>query len=89
MSKDELELKLDRLIGREVTISEKIKHSSQHLSMYAGMSGILKYYDIGEEYEDIFVSIEIVYKTQGKKAEYTTRTEIGLNALDIFGIEKT
>lgn len=87
MTKDDVKMKVERLIGREVTINDKIKHSSPQLFEYAGRSGILKGYDLGEDYEDIFVNVEVVLKVKGKKSEYTTKNEVWMNAFDIEGIE--
>jgi len=88
MDKDEILLKVDRLLNREVTIGKSIKYSSNHIDNFSGYNGILKSYDLGESYEDIIVSVEVVVST-GKKLEGRENALIWLDARDLVGIMKS
>jgi hypothetical protein len=86
LTKDDIALKLERLIGREVSIVEKIKFSSNWVSDYVNYSGILKSFYLGEEYEeDIIALIKVVVMT-GKKKNNRRDMEIWVDARDIVGI---
>lgn len=88
MTKDDIALKLERLVGREVKIVDKIKHSSNRIDDYAGMSGILKQFDLGEkDYEDVIALIQIIVAT-GKKKENRSINEIWVDARDIVEVEE-
>jgi hypothetical protein len=85
LNKDDIALKLDNLIGREVKLADKIKHSSNWVDGYENHVGILKKYDLGEEYEDIIALIQVTVVT-GKKKENRRTEEIWVDARDIVGI---
>lgn len=87
MDKDEVILKVDRLIGREVTVNKSIKHSSNHLDNYVNCKGILKTYDLGEHYEHVIVSVEFIVST-GKKLEGRDNVLVWMDARDLVGVEK-
>jgi hypothetical protein len=87
LTKDDIELKLERLIGREVAIHKTIKHSANWVEQYIGMSGILKQIEIGDEHEDIVVLVDVVLVT-GKKEVRSNSNGIWLDARDIVEITK-
>jgi hypothetical protein len=87
MDKDDVILKVERLVNREVTVAKSIKYSSNHIDNFTGYKGILKSYDLGESYEDVIVSVEVVVST-GKKLEGRDNVLIWLDARDLVGVEK-
>jgi hypothetical protein len=85
--KDNMGMKLERLLNKEVKLSAKIRHSSNHIEDFAGYTGVLRDFDIGEDYEDIICKVEVVV-VSGKKKDNRRNEIIWVDARDILGVEK-
>lgn len=86
--KEEIAKKLTDLLNKEIKMTNKIKHSSNHVDEVAGLSGILKefYQEDGKTKALIGFVLTV---TLGKKANTVRPYEIWVDVRDIVGFEET
>lgn len=58
MNKDEIAIKVQKLLNKDVSISNKINYFANWINDYAGRKAIIRNFDVGKDDEDVIVLVD-------------------------------
>lgn len=87
MDKVKIGEQLKLISGKEVTVKDNIKYSEKKSKVYAGRSGYLKLFSLGDLNENPIVLIELSVTIKGRKEYREEKVEIWMDARDIVGVD--